>query len=307
MAGQIVEITNPGHYLKKAYGFLEIFNSEERLGRIPLDDIITVMVSVPGCTISTVLIDVLCKRNIPLMICGDDYLPCSLTLPIFGNSRQYQVMNSQIDLPLPRKKRAWQRIVRAKINNQAKVISYIGKEYVQLDRLAKKVRSGDTTNCEAQAARIYWQKLFGDYFRRRKNAQGINTALNYAYAIIRACTARGIVAAGLHPTFGIHHKNPRNAFNLVDDIMEPFRPIVDYLVWLIGEKQFKTLNPQAKQKLASILNLKIPLLLEAELVEEPPLSLSLVKISRSFVNYCQGDGDAFLLPDLPKPMEYLGF
>ena len=305
MVGQIVEITKPGQSLKKSYGFLEVHAGQSRAGRVPLDDIITVVISVPGCSISTVLIDELCKRNIPIVICGENFLPCSFTLPVAGYSRQFQVMHTQINLKLPRKKRAWQKIVRAKISNQAKVLSNIGEDSVQLERMVKNVQSGDKGNLEAQAARHYWQKLFGRQFRRRENSTGLNSALNYAYAIVRACTARGIVSAGLHPTFSIHHRNPTNSLNLVDDFVEPFRPIVDYMIWRIGEDKLKDLNPDMKLKLASITSLKIPMKLGNQIMDESPMSLAAAKICRSFANYCDGSSRDFLVPELPKPMDYL--
>ena len=228
-----------------------------------------------------------------------------MTLPVIGNSRQHQIMTSQVSMGLSRKKRAWQRIVRAKINNQARVLSMVGEEDVQLKRLSQKVTSGDQTNCEAQAAQVYWRKLFGSKFRRRGGSKGVNSALNYAYAIVRSCSARAVVAAGLHPTLSIHHKNPRNAFNLVDDLMEPFRPIADYLVWQIDVCGVESLDPEIKMKLASILNLKIPLLKENQIYSETPLSLALVKSAKSFADYCQHSEKYFLLPALPKLIEFL--
>ncbi len=305
MVGQIVEITKSGQSLKKTYGFLDVYAGQDRAGRVPLDDIITVVISVPGCSISTVLINELCKRNIPLVICGANFLPCSFTLPVTGYSRQFQVMHTQINLTRPQKKRAWQKIVRAKISNQAKVLSNVGEDSAQLERLAKNVQSGDKGNLEAQAARYYWQKLFGRQFRRKQNAPGLNSALNYAYTVVRACTARGIVAAGLHPTFSIHHRNPTNAFNLVDDFVEPFRPIVDYMIWRIGENSMKELNSDMKLKLASITALKIPMKLGKDVTDESPMSLATIKICRSFANYCDGRSRDFLVPELPTPKDYL--
>lgn len=305
MVGQIVEITKPGQSLKKTHGFLDVYAGQDRAGRVPLDDIIIVVISVQGCSISTVLINELCKRNIPLVICGDNFLPCSFTLPVTGYNRQFQVMHTQINLKRPQKKRAWQKIVRAKISNQAQVLSNIGEDSAQLERLAKKVQSGDKGNLEAQAARYYWQKLFGRQFRRKQNATGLNSALNYAYAVVRACTARGIVAAGLHPTFSIHHRNPTNAFNLVDDFVEPFRPIVDYMIWRIGDNNMKDLNPGMKLRLASITALKVPMKLGKDVTDESPMSLATIKICRSFANYCDGSSKDFLVPELPTPMDYL--
>ncbi len=305
MVGQIVEITKPGQSLKKFYGFLDVRASGESAGRVPLDDIVTVIISVPGCSISTVLIHELCKRNIPLVICGENFLPSSFTLPVVGYGRQFQVMQAQINLKLPQKKRAWQQIVRAKINNQAKVLSNIGEDSTQLERFAKNVQSGDKGNLEAQAARYYWQRLFGRQFRRRQDSAGINSALNYAYTIVRACTARSVVAAGLHPTLGIQHRSPTNPMNLVDDLVEPFRPIVDYMVWNIGEDKLRELSPDMKLKLASITTLRIPIKLGKKVTDESPLSLASVKICKSFANYCDASSKELLVPDLPGPMDYL--
>ena len=145
--------------------------------------------------------------------------------PLVGYGRQFQVMQAQLALSEPRRKRAWQKIVRAKIRNQAEVLSHFGCNNKVLLRLATQVKSGDTSNTEAQAARMYWQSMFGDDFRRDRSRPGINAALNYIYTVLRACVARGLSAAGLHPSFSVHHKNPQNPFNLADDFIEPFRPL----------------------------------------------------------------------------------
>ena len=176
-----------------------------------------VIISIQGCSLSTNLIDHLAQRNIPLVICGSNYLPSSFTLPVQGYGRQFQVMRAQIDLSEPRRKRAWRHIIKAKIKNQADVLQRAGKSNSPLLRLVSKVRSGDPENCEAQAARIYWQHLFGSDFRRDRNVPGLNAALNYIYAITRACVAVGSVAPDCIRVSVYTHKNPQNPFNLVDD------------------------------------------------------------------------------------------
>ena len=296
--GQIVEITNPGHWLNKSRGFLEVHHDGEKIGQVPLDDITAVLISVPGCSISTVLIDQLSQRNIPLVICGPNYLPSSLILPVQGHGRQFQVMRAQAQISEPRRKRAWQCIVRSKIKNQADVLACAGKPNHPLIRLINKVRSGDPDNCEAQAARIYWQSLFGPDFRRDRGSPGINSALNYSYAIIRACVGRGISGAGLHPSFSLHHKNPQNPINLVDDLMEPFRPVADYVLSQRSAGQYDELTPDIKSRLASLTSLLIPVGDEVS-----PLSLAAVKICRSFASYCLGETDEILCSALPTPLE----
>ena len=301
MVGQIIEITDPGHWLSKHRGFLEVRHDGEKLGQVPLDDIGAIIISVPGCSISTNLLDHLAQRNVPLVTCGQNYLPSSWTLPVQSHNRQFQIMRAQATLPEPKRKRAWQAIVKAKINNQAAVLVHAGKADTRLRRLASKVRSGDPDNCEAQAARAYWQELFGNEFRRDRDAPGTNAALNYSYAVIRACVARGVLGAGLHPSFSLHHKNPQNPLNLVDDLMEPFRPIADFVLWHKYTDAIGDLDVETKSSLAAITTLPLPMDNETS-----PLSVAAVKTSRSLASYClgkDGEGDALLFPVLPELLD----
>ena len=138
-----------------------------------------------------------------------------------------------------------------------------------------------------------------------KNAGGLNSRLNYIYAIVRSCVARGVISAGLHPTLSVHHRHPRNVLNLVDDLMEPMRPIADYMIWQIGvENKLQKLTPELKSSLASITSVNTPLVEKNEFVELSPLSLAAVKMARSFVVYSQGKKDTFLTPRLPAELDY---
>lgn len=293
MPDQIVEITKPGLWLNKTHGFLQVKGQGETLGEVSLDDILAVIISVPGASVSTVLIDQLCQRHIPLIICGSDYLPTSITLPLAGYGRQFQVMQAQIALSEPRRKRAWQKIVRAKIRNQAEILSHFGCKNKALLRLAAQVKSGDTNNTEAQAARIYWPSMFGDDFRRDRSKPGINAALNYSYTVLRACVARGLSAAGLHPSLSLHHKNPQNPFNLADDFIEPFRPLADRRVRDLTTESLDQITPEIKAELTALTNAPTTLGKGTS-----PLSLACVKAARSFADYCTGETNDFLLPDL---------
>lgn len=298
MVGQIVEITDPGHWLNKHRGFLQVRQESETLGQVPLDDIAAIIISVPGCSVSTNLLDHLAQRNVPIVMCGQNYLPSTWTLPVQGHNRQFQTMRAQAMLSEPKRKRAWQTIVKAKITNQADVLARAGKPDARLRRLADKVRSGDPENCEAQAARAYWQELFGSDFRRDREASGLNSALNYAYAVIRAAVARGLVAAGLHPSFSLHHRNPQNPFNLVDDVMEPFRPIADYLIYKKYDAEIGDLTVEIKTDLAAIITIPLPIEEESS-----PLSQVAVRVGRSLANYYMGEGEILLMPILPDPLE----
>lgn len=300
MVGQIVEITDPGYWLKKSRGFLQVHQRGEQKGQVPLDDIAAVLISVPGCAVSTELLDQLAQRNIPLAICGKNYLPSTWTLPVQGAVRQFQVMQAQTRLSQPRRKRIWQRIVRAKIKNQAEVLDRAGQANQDLLHMERKVRSGDPDNLEAQAARAYWQRLFGKEFRRDRAAAGLNSALNYSYTVLRACVARGVLGAGLHPSFSVHHRNPQNPFNLVDDLVEPFRPIADLIVWQASEIYTDELTAEGKARLASLPTLPLPMPEGFS-----PLSLVAVRMCRAFSRYCQGELMDDALPPLPTPLHAL--
>ena len=296
--GQIVEITDPGHWLNKSRGFMEVHHGGEKLGQVPLDDIVAVIVSVPGCSISTNLVDHLSRRNVPLVICGQNYMPSVFMLPTDGHNRQFTVMRAQTTLSEPKRKRAWQRIIRAKIKNQSVVLSRAGGDGRQLLSLSAKVRSGDPDNYEAHAARLYWRLLFGSSFRRDRMETGINAALNYAYAVIRACVARAVGSVGLHPSFSLHHKNPQNPLNLVDDLLEPFRPIADYVVWLNREGLSGELTPTNKEKLAEMTALHIPI---GE--ERSPLSLAAVRMCHAIAAYYLAEEDDLVFPEIPLPLD----
>lgn len=301
MPDQIVEITTPGLHLSKDRGFLHVRDKGNFIGQVSLDDIIAVIIGVQGCSISTILMDQLSQRNIILVVCGRNFIPSSFILPVAGYGRQFQVMRAQTKVSEPRRKRAWQRIVRTKIHNQAELLTRSGENNNQLVRLADRVKSGDPDNCEAQAARIYWQRLFGNHFRRDPETPGLNAALNYSYAVLRACVARGVSAAGLHPTFSLHHKNPQNPLNLVDDLVEPFRPIADYVVWQGDIGCIQELSPKIKESLSAVATVLIPLKEETS-----PVSLAAVKVCRSFACYCLGETDEFLLPALPTHPDISG-
>ncbi|MGI9345573.1 MAG: type II CRISPR-associated endonuclease Cas1, partial [Gammaproteobacteria bacterium] len=230
-ATQIVELTQPNLYVHKFRGFLQISRSGEYVGRVSLDDVLALVVANPANTISLRLMDYLVNNNVPVVLAGKNYMPSSMVLPLSGYSHQYQVMQAQIQMSAPRKKRAWQAIVKSKIANQAQVLHLSTGLDRRLPHLVTRVRSGDPSNCEGQAARIYFRALFGAAFIRDRDASGINARLNYSYAIVRAAVARGMSAAGLHPTIGVHHKHPYNPLNLLEDLVEPFRPWADLLVW----------------------------------------------------------------------------
>lgn len=234
MIGRIVEIAQDSRSLSLYRGFLIIRGKKEEIweeiGRIPLDDILAVICNSHGITCTNNLLVELAERNIPFVLCGDNHLPVGILWPIEGHHLQARRFEAQIEASLPMRKRLWAGVVKAKILAQNQVLAAFGRESLALSRLANRVKSGDSENNEAQAARIYWKLLFGEGFIRDQNATGINACLNYGYAIVRSAIARAVIAAGLHPSIGLHHKNDADTMRLVDDLMEPFRPLVDYVV-----------------------------------------------------------------------------
>ena len=164
-----------------------------------------------------------------LVACDRRCFPVAMMLPLEGHSTQAERFARQTQLSLPAKKRMWKQIVQAKIAAQGAVLEALYGGDSGLGAMTARVGSGDPKNLEATASQRYWPRLFGDpQFRRRRDAEDQNRDLNYGYAVLRAITARAIVAAGLHPSFGLHHSNRYNAFALADDLMEPYRPLVDH-------------------------------------------------------------------------------
>lgn len=166
-----------------------------------------------------------------LVVCDDRFLPAGVLLPLFGAWNHTEVLHTQIEVSAPRRKRAWQQVVRQKIRQQAGSLEPGSRVATRLHELSSQVRSGDTGNTEAIAARIYWPAIMGPDFRRiPRTREGPNGALDYGYAIVRSLVARCIVGVGLHPALGVHHRGRSNPFCLADDLVEPLRPTVDRIV-----------------------------------------------------------------------------
>lgn len=255
MRGRIVEVAEDKRHLFVSHGFLVVEDAVERetLGKVPLDDIAALIGNAHGLTYSNNVLVALGERGAPVVLCGANHMPVALLWPVDGNSLQAKRFDAQLAATKPMSKRIWAEIVRAKITQQAAVLEAVGQTSIPLSSLVGKVRSGDSGNVEAQAARRYWSLLFGVEFRRDREAGGINALLNYGYTVLRAAVARGVIAAGLHPTIGLHHRNEGNAMRLVDDLMEPFRAIVDLQVLKLSRDNSLSLSPDTKRLLASVM------------------------------------------------------
>ncbi len=223
----------------------------------PVEDIGVVILDNKQITITHGLIEALLDNNSALITCNSSRMPVGLMLPLAGNTTQTERFRNQIDASVPLKKQLWQQTVQAKIQNQAYVLETKAKVIVKNMRAwASDVKSGDPDNYEARAAVYYWNNIFPTIpgFTRGREGDPPNNLLNYGYAILRAVVARSLVASGLLPTFGIHHRSKYNVYCLADDIMEPYRPFVDKLVFEIMENgaDISDLSQEIKGQLLNI-------------------------------------------------------
>jgi CRISPR-associated protein Cas1 len=197
--------------------------------RMPLEDLAFVVLDSPHATLTSTLLSACMERGVVVIVTDPRHTPNGLLLPFHSHHRQAGVAAMQMSLGEPLKKRCWQRIVVSKIENQATTLEAAGRAGADaLRAMTSQVSSGDTDNVEARAARYYWGRLF-DGFVRDNPTDLRNGLLNYGYAIVRSAVARSLVAFGCLPSIGLHHANAANAFNLADDLVEPFRPFVDAL------------------------------------------------------------------------------
>lgn len=224
--------------IEKATNLSEDFKNAQVVTR-PIEDIGVVVLDNKQITITQGALEALLENNSAVITCDSNHMPVGLLLPLVGNTTQSERFRDQIEASLPLRKQLWQQTMQYKIANQAAVLKKCSDAETKcMLAWANEVRSGDPENMEARAAAYYWKNLFGHIpgFIRDRDGIAPNNLLNYGYAILRAVVARSLVASGLLPTFGIHHHNKYNAYCLADDIMEPYRPYVDHLVYEITEQ-----------------------------------------------------------------------
>lgn len=243
----------------------EIMKKQSEITK-PIEDIGVVVLDNRRITITQGLLEALLENNCAVITCDSHSLPVGLMLPLYGNSTQNERFRYQLDASQPLRKQLWQQTIKAKIENQAAVLSACsGVPIKNMKRWADDVRSGDPDNVEGHAAAYYWRYFFNNItglenFTRNREGMAPNNLLNYGYAILRAVVARALVTSGLLPTLGIHHHNRYNAYCLADDIMEPYRPYVDELVFAIVKEQ-------------GVDNLQLTTTLKAQLLSIPTLDV----------------------------------
>jgi CRISPR-associated protein Cas1 len=293
-----VEIETDGRHLAISRGFLTISEGGTEIGKVPLDDIAAVVANAHGLTYSNNALVELSGRGVPIVLCGANHMPAAIVWPVDAHHVQTGRMNDQIAASLPLKKRLWAQIVRAKILAQAATLAAHGAPSGGFFLLSRKVRSGDPENVEAEAARRYWPLLLGTEFRRDRDGDGVNRLLNYGYAVLRAGVARAVMAAGLHPSFGLMHSNRSNPMVLIDDLMEPFRPTVDREVCRLVRAGAVQVNREVKMALARVMVLDLP-----TAVGMSPLMVCAERLAQSLARTYAGEGDQLELPLPPRPLE----
>lgn len=296
MIGRIVEIADDRRHLFLSRGFMVVQDTEgerKELGQVPLDDIAAVIANAYGLSYSNNLLIALAERCAPFVLCAANHNAAGMLLPIDGNFQQAKRFDAQLAATQPTIKRLWAEIVKSKLQQQAAALEAANANSIPVSALVRKVRSGDPDNFEAQAARRYWSLLFGDGFRRDQQAGGINAMLNYGYTVLRATTARSIVAAGLHPTMGLHHSNQGNAMRLVDDLMEPFRPMIDLKVWQLHQQGASLITSETKRALVRTMYDDMP-----TSVGVTPIMVCTQKLAISLAQIFMGEKDKL---DLPLP------
>ncbi len=254
MGWRILQITKPCKLSVKNRQLLyEPFENDALT--IPLEDVSVIILENKQILLSNALLSELPEYDVVLFTCDFSHLPSAVLFPFHTHSRYSQIAWLQQEISEPFKKRLWQEIVKAKINNQAAALEILNKpNAAKLREIAKLVQSGDAKNAEAFAAGVYWKSFF-EKFNRNDDNDIRNSALNYGYAVLRGCMARSIVGAGLLPCFGIHHANKLNQFNLVDDMIEPFRPFVDYVVAKLSLSEASQLNAEIKNQILKVLGM----------------------------------------------------
>ena len=299
---QIVDIATDGRRLSALRGFLLVSDAEGEVGRVPLDDVAAVIVHAHGATWSTNLACALAERGAPIVFCARNHAPVAVCLPLEGHHAQNAKLRAQWAAPRPLSKQLWRTLVIAKIRWQAAALEAHGKSAGAFDLLARRVRSGDPDNIEAQAARRYWPLLMGEDFRRDRDAGGANGLLNYGYTVLRALCARAVVAAGLHPSIGVHHANRADAFALADDLIEPFRALVDTLTVRLIAQGVEEVTPLAKRAYARLTAYDLPGPTGAT-----PLGLMVTRTAQGLARAFEtGAPKSFVTPEPPCALELAG-
>ncbi|MDX8410861.1 MAG: type II CRISPR-associated endonuclease Cas1 [Mariprofundaceae bacterium] len=292
MIKRIIEISTAPAYISVKHQQLVLKREGEEVGSISIEDIGVLIVDHPGCTYSHAALNELLANNVAVVICGKNHHPNGLLLPLDGHSVQSERYRVQTSAKATAKKRIWKQLVQAKIRHQAWCLEQCGREGSDgLRFLAGRVKSADAESHEAQAAARYWKLMFGSDFRRQRDGLPPNNLLNYGYTVLRAAVARALCSGGLHPSFGLHHHNRYNAYPLADDVMEPFRPLIDRQVFHFWKSGKVSITPDIKRTLLDILSHDVCM---AE--EKRPLMNALHLLTANLLRVLAGNEASLVIP-----------
>lgn len=257
----------------------------------PIEDIGCVVLENQMISITLPLLNELVKNNVAVILCDNKQMPTAMLQSLDANCTQAESLKYQLGVSEPMKKQAWKQIIEAKIRNQASVLKNTQNKGEVLKPFYTNVKSGDSDNREGLAAKTYWSNLFGKNFKREREGCPPNSLLNYGYSILRAATARALLGSGLLPNLGIFHKSRYNAFPLADDVMEPYRPYVDNLVFQLYKDGKFELNKDSKTTILHILSCDVNI---GQVMH--PLQIALTITTASLVKYYAGEIKKISLP-----------
>lgn len=257
----------------------------------PIEDIGCVVLENQMISITLPLLNELVKNNVAVILCDNKMMPTSMLQNLDANTTQAESLKYQLAVTDPMKKQVWKQIIESKIKNQAAVLALAGKNKDILKPYYNNVKSGDSDNREGLAAKVYWNCLFGNSFKREREGCPPNALLNYGYSILRAAVARALLGSGLLPNLGIFHKSRYNAFPLADDVMEPYRPFVDEIVYRLYENGITELNKESKSEIMRVLNCDVNIG-----KVKRPLQIALTMTTASLVKYYTGEIKKLSLP-----------
>lgn len=284
MTNSIIEIAQDGKHLSLFRGFLKISESGKEIACVPLDGIHALILNCHQATLSQNILLKCTDIGIPVILCSSNHQPAGILWPVITHHKQAGNIMAQLNSTKPLAKQLWKQLVQSKINGQYQVLNTIGGVHDNpLAHMARRVKSGDDGNMEAQAARRYWSLLMGKDFTRNPDAPGANSLFNYGYAILRSMVARAVISVGLNPSIGVFHKNRLNAFCLVDDLMEPYRPTVDYIVFNLIKEGKEEINRETKVILAGLAQLQISMPSETTTINNAVLNTA-QSLAQSFNN-----------------------
>lgn len=294
MIKQTLMFTSPVSLSLKDKQMVITFKDNKDTVTRPIEDVGFVVIENPMVSITVPLLNELADNNVAVIFCDKKMMPKTMLMTLDGNTTQQESYKYQLNASLPMKKNVWKQLVECKIKNQSLLLNKVGKDDGVLKPYYLNVKSGDSDNREGAAAREYWRLLFDDGFKREREGLPPNGMLNYGYTILRAAVTRALIGSGLYPAFGVFHRNRYNAFPLADDIMEPYRPFVDEIVYhLYYDGAINELDSQTKRRLLRVLFSDVKM---GKVTR--PLENALSLTTASLLKMYKGESDKLSLPML---------